>query len=145
MIAHCSSPATPTIEPTEIGPTATPGPPGSPAPPPTISVAGTYNSNFTKTRDDGCHFRPTFSGPIVVTLDPNTLRIETRVIPFTLSGNNFNGQGTTTVGSLTIVSTVSGQFSGNNSRINGSVELNITAGCPGTPPRIVIYTFNGTK
>jgi hypothetical protein len=147
VIAHCSPATTPTIEPTTVAATATPGPPAGPAPAPPANplaqFAGTYNSNFTKTRDDGCNFRPTFSGPIIVTLNPSRMQIESRVISITIQTNgSYSGQGTNTFSRFTATSTVSGQITGN--QINGTESLNFSAGCV-PPPKVVTYSYTGTK
>src|SRR5262245_22345104 len=78
LIAHCSSPSTPTVvptnEPTEVGPTATPGaPPPSPPPGsnPFAQFGGTFNIQATKTQDPGCNFFPTFTGRITITTNAN--------------------------------------------------------------------------
>jgi len=142
LIAHCSPSTTPEVTQTaEPGPTATPGaPPPSPPPPtdPLAQFAGTYNSNFTKTRDDGCNFRPTFSGPIIVNVNPFRIQIETRVYPGTIQSNgSFNASGTNNISGFTASGSVSGQTNG--SQISGSETVQA---CPG---RTVIYNFTGNK
>jgi hypothetical protein len=139
LIAHCGSPSTPTIEPTEVGPTATPGPGGGSPPPPStnpfLQFSGTYNIQATKTQDPGCNFFPTFNGQIGITANADgTLQvrvIERQTRPYSGSiqvSGSFTASGST--GSLT------GQITGNS--IVADERINCAQG-------VVIYHETGSK
>jgi len=154
VIAHCSPATTPTIEPTTVAATATPGPPGGPAPAPPANplavFSGTYTISATKTRDDGCNFNPQFGGTISITVGNGsqvTARIIerlTRIYSGTIQANgSFTTSGANNFSSFVTTGTVNGQISGNS--ITADETLNFSAGCSPPLPKTVIYHDVGSK
>jgi hypothetical protein len=143
LIAHCGSPSTstvePTNEPTAIDATPTAGPPGAPAPAPPSNpfaqFSGTYNIQATKTQDPGCNFFPTFSGQIGITANADgTLQV--RVIERQTRLYNGTIQVSGSYSASGGPGSVSGQITGNS--INQDERINCAQG-------VVIYRETGSK